>query len=246
MSTQNPTAAPSNPPVITPWYLDKALYAKVLAPVIAMLVAGINHKFNLGLDPTAVDIAVAGVFTSAVAYIIAHKWGATKKAEAVIQNNAKTVALVLALVLTVFSARPAEAAIDYAAGVTFPLVRYDLKTHAQTQLAAGAGFQFSLTEDHLKKDLTFFGQTKTWDLIDLDVLVFLQGNNAQTAVQGAGAVALGAMSSLVMGGIGHPFGDGDWSLYAGVSLNFGPLFTNVQMGTAEQTKAPAPRANRIW
>ncbi len=62
------------PPIVTPWYLDKALYVTLLAPLAASLVAILNSKTGLGLDPVIVTALIAGVIVTGVGYIAAHKW----------------------------------------------------------------------------------------------------------------------------------------------------------------------------
>lgn len=59
-----PVAVPL--PVVTPFYLDKAVWMAVLAPLLALA----NQKWGLALDATSLIALVLPV----VAYIIMHKW----------------------------------------------------------------------------------------------------------------------------------------------------------------------------
>jgi hypothetical protein len=62
------TSAPlsTDSTAVTPWYLDKALYALVLGALVPVL----NAKLGLHLDP----VTVAGFLIAVVAYIAGHKW----------------------------------------------------------------------------------------------------------------------------------------------------------------------------
>ncbi len=52
--------------VVTPFYLDKAVWAMVLTPIFVLL----NAKFGLALDP----LAIIGLVLPVVAFILGHKW----------------------------------------------------------------------------------------------------------------------------------------------------------------------------
>lgn len=51
---------------VTPFYLDKALWVGVLAPVLLF----VNQKFGTALDATS----LVALLLPIVAYIIGHKW----------------------------------------------------------------------------------------------------------------------------------------------------------------------------
>ncbi len=70
----DPIAVAAPTPIVTPWYLDKALYAKVLLPVITMGTAYLNTKLPIPLDPTTMAVLVGGFCASSVGYIVMHKW----------------------------------------------------------------------------------------------------------------------------------------------------------------------------
>lgn len=58
--------------VITPFYLDKALYMALVTPLSAFLA----RRFGVFLDVEE----VVGISLPVVAYILGHKWSATQKA----------------------------------------------------------------------------------------------------------------------------------------------------------------------
>lgn len=53
-------------PIVTPFYLDKGIWAMILGPLFAI----INKKFNLGLSAEE----VASTMLPLVTYIVMHKW----------------------------------------------------------------------------------------------------------------------------------------------------------------------------
>lgn len=81
------TAVPNEvPPVSTPWYLDKAVYAMVLTPLLLAL----NARFGIPLSPATEETAMI----AAVAFIIAHKGKTAWLTGLLIKGN--TAALVAA------------------------------------------------------------------------------------------------------------------------------------------------------
>jgi hypothetical protein len=54
------------PQAVTPFYLDKGLWVAVLTPIVAVL----NQKFGLTLDP----LALIGILLPIGLYIVGHKW----------------------------------------------------------------------------------------------------------------------------------------------------------------------------
>jgi hypothetical protein len=54
------------PQAVTPFYLDKGLWVAVLTPIVAVL----NQKFGLTLDP----LALIGIMLPIGLYIVGHKW----------------------------------------------------------------------------------------------------------------------------------------------------------------------------
>lgn len=67
-------------PIVTPWYLDKAFWAMLLAPLFLF----INAKFGLSLDAVQILALVLPV----VAYIVGHKWKTATLQAAVIAAGA--------------------------------------------------------------------------------------------------------------------------------------------------------------
>lgn len=74
--------------IITPAWKDKALWAKLLAPLVSVWVAWLNQHAHLGLSDTAVTVFVGGVMANAVTYIAAHKWKTTILQKALIAADA--------------------------------------------------------------------------------------------------------------------------------------------------------------
>lgn len=64
-------AAAADVTPVTPWYLDKAVYAAVLVPLLTPLLAWVNAKLGTGIDANWV---VLSVVLPVVTYIAAHKW----------------------------------------------------------------------------------------------------------------------------------------------------------------------------
>ncbi len=73
-----------DPAAATPFYLDKGLWVAVLVPVLALL----NQKFGLTLDPTA----LVGILLPAVAYILGHKYKSAQVQTAAIAAGAVAAA----------------------------------------------------------------------------------------------------------------------------------------------------------
>jgi hypothetical protein len=61
-------------PIVTPWYEDKALYAKILLPVITIATAWLNSKLPIPLSPETMTTLVAGFCAATVTYIAGHKY----------------------------------------------------------------------------------------------------------------------------------------------------------------------------
>ena len=69
------------PPIVTPWYLDKAFWLVILTPVCAILAS------KLGLNINAADLV--GLVLPVVAYVLGHKWKtATLQAAQMAANSA--------------------------------------------------------------------------------------------------------------------------------------------------------------
>ncbi len=79
------------PPINTPWYLDKALYAKLLLPVITLATAYLNSKLPIPLDASTMAVLVGGFCATAVSYIIGNKAKTTILQRAGIEAAAKVV-----------------------------------------------------------------------------------------------------------------------------------------------------------
>lgn len=61
-----PDSTSTPDPIVTPFYLDKALWVTVLTPLLAFLAS----KLGISLDP----VAIVGLVLPIVAYIVMHKW----------------------------------------------------------------------------------------------------------------------------------------------------------------------------
>lgn len=71
-------------PIVTPWYLDRAVWMTLLVPACAML----NARLGLGVDPAVMCSLVLPV----AAFIVAHKWKSGLLQKAVIDNAADAAA----------------------------------------------------------------------------------------------------------------------------------------------------------
>lgn len=80
-------------PIVTPWYLDKAFYANLLLPVVALGVGWVNSKLPIQLSPTTIDIVVGGYAAAAVSYIVMHKWKTATLQRASIAADAAVAAV---------------------------------------------------------------------------------------------------------------------------------------------------------
>lgn len=66
-------ATPDADPIVTPWYLDKALYAKLLFPIISLALAWLNSKLPVPLNADQVSLMIGGLAVALVTFIVSHK-----------------------------------------------------------------------------------------------------------------------------------------------------------------------------
>ncbi len=72
-------------PIVTPFYLDKALWVTVLTPLLAFIAS----KLGISLDP----IVVVGLILPIVSYIVMHKWKTATLQAATIAGAAAVAAV---------------------------------------------------------------------------------------------------------------------------------------------------------
>ncbi len=81
------------PPINTPWYLDKAFYAKLLMPVAVLATAWINAKLPIPMSAETLDIVMGGVCAGFVSFIVATKTKTTILQKAQIEAGAAVEAV---------------------------------------------------------------------------------------------------------------------------------------------------------
>ena len=160
--------------------------------------------------------------------------------------------IIFALGAGMLVSSPARAQVDYSIGPTLPLILVEPGTHP-IQLAPGAGMQLTLTLDQLKKALG----GKSWDLLDLQLMVFgsLLTNNAGDQMGAFSAAAsLCTLSGTVCIGFGKHIIETQGGVLGGKDGYFGVLSFSFAIALAPMAPpvgvsagaAGLPRANTLF
>lgn len=75
-----------NPPIVTPWYADKAVHA-VLTFVVGVVASVVGRKFGFAMNVEEI-VAFAMVIMS---FILGHKWKTAKLQEELLRQTALAV-----------------------------------------------------------------------------------------------------------------------------------------------------------
>lgn len=242
-----------NTKAITPILQDKALWVTVLG----VLLQPLSAKLGITLDPSQ----VYGLAFLLVSYVVAHKWksamitlaevgaagvntvqlpaqGVDTKSPA--GSALKSLAIALCC-LGLLGASSARAEVLVSSGPTLPLMEVRPGNPHPVSLAAGAGYQLSLTLPALQKAIG----GKAWDLLDLNGMVFgssVSSSSGQTFGALSAALGLCTLSSLLCVGGGH-----DVAVAPGMPSGWFGLFAfSFNLGTVPKAPANAPAGSPAW